>query len=193
MAAASLTFYAPASKPLKYHISLSLSLSLSLVVLTINHTTQGKLLRTILFGTERVTANSREAMLFIAVLLAFALFAGAHVLSVGLQDDKRDRWKLFLNCTMIITSVVPPELPMELSLAVNTSLMNLVRGQCCVCLSFLLLLLLFMLCCVDGIFCTEPFRIPLAGKVNYFVFYCNVGFNDVLVRWTRVVSTRLAH
>jgi cation-transporting ATPase 13A1 len=112
-------------------------------------TQQGKLVRTIIYSTERVSANNAESFFFILFLLVFAIAASYYVWTTGSQLEGRDHTKLLLHCIMIITSVVPPELPMELTMAVNNSLAQLATSY---------------------VYCTEPFRIPFAGKLDVACF-----------------------
>ena len=110
-------------------------------------TSQGKLIRTILFASSRVTASSREALRFILVLFAVALVAAGYVLYEGLNGRPcvRSGFKIFLSVSHILTSVIPPEFPITLSITVTLALVHLVR---------------------NSVYCTEPFRIPTAGKVT---------------------------
>ena len=51
---------------------------LGVVLKTGFETTQGKLIRTILFTSERVTVNDRESLLFLLILFIFAMFAASY-------------------------------------------------------------------------------------------------------------------
>ncbi|KAK9436492.1 cation-transporting ATPase 4 [Metarhizium brunneum] len=122
--------------------------AMAIITKTGFETSQGSLVRTMIYSTERVSANNFEALLFILFLLIFAIAASWYVWDEGVRKDRK-RSKLLLDCILIVTSVVPPELPMELSLAVNTSLAALSKL---------------------AIFCTEPFRIPYGGRIDVACF-----------------------
>ncbi|OBA22885.1 P-type ATPase [Metschnikowia bicuspidata var. bicuspidata NRRL YB-4993] len=111
-------------------------------------TSQGSLVRMMIFSSERVSVDNKEAFFFILFLLIFAIAASWYVWVEGTRMG-RIQSKLILDCIIVITSVVPPELPMELTLAVNSSLSALQKYF---------------------IYCTEPFRIPLAGRIDVCCF-----------------------
>lgn len=111
-------------------------------------TQQGELVRKMMCSENVVTANNREAFLFILFLLFFAVLASIYSYFNSVRLGKSS-YKIMLEIILILTNVVPPELPMELTIAVNASLQSLMR---------------------IGIFCLEPFRIPIAGKVDVCCF-----------------------
>ena len=116
-------------------------------------TIQGSLLRNMVHSTvsgQTDGINTTDTYIFVALLLFCALGSSIVVLEEGWSDPTRNRFKLILHVVIIITSVVPPELPMELSLAVTTSIADLV-SRC-------------------KVYCTEPWRIPMAGKVDVCCF-----------------------
>ncbi|CCH59062.1 hypothetical protein TBLA_0B02200 [Henningerozyma blattae CBS 6284] len=122
--------------------------ALAVVTKTGFETSQGTLVRVMVYSAERVSVDNKEALMFILFLLNFAIIASWYVWVEGTKMG-RVQSKLILDCVLIITSVVPPELPMELTMAVNSSLAALAKFY---------------------IYCTEPFRIPLAGRIDVCCF-----------------------
>jgi cation-transporting ATPase 13A1 len=110
---------------------------------------QGKLVRMIEGSQEKVKGHERETGLLLLFLCFFAVISSSYVLYRGMQDENRSKYELLLHCIMIVTSVIRPELPMQMAMAVNNSLMTLMKMH---------------------VFCTEPYRVPMAGKLDACLF-----------------------
>ncbi|KAI5171532.1 manganese-transporting P-type ATPase [Nematocida sp. LUAm3] len=111
-------------------------------------TEQGELIKSMISSEDTVSENNYEAYLFILAMLLFAICSCVYVVKESISLGKTP-YKIILECIMILTNVVPPELPMELTIAVNSSLQELVSL---------------------GVYCLEPFRIPYAGKISVCCF-----------------------
>lgn len=122
---------------------------LAYVVRTGFSSSQGKLLQMIEFSQEKVSGDTKEVVVALLILLAFALVAAGYVLKKGLEKGEKTPHELLIKCILILTAVVPRQLPLQMAMAVNTALMALNRA---------------------GVFCTEPFRVPLAGKLTHCLF-----------------------
>jgi manganese-transporting P-type ATPase len=110
---------------------------------------QGKLVRMIEGSQEKVKGHERDTGLLLLVLCFFAVSSSSYVLYHGMHDEGRSQYELLLHCIMIVTSVIRPELPMQMAMAVNNSLMTLMKMM---------------------VFCTEPYRVPVAGKLDACLF-----------------------
>ena len=111
-------------------------------------TDQGSLLRAILFDSEGPISTNNKEYFIILLLLVVALCASWYVFREGVKSSFAPLPRLLLECMLIITSVVPPELPTQLSMTVNNSLTYLKK---------------------KFLFSTEPFRVPLAGRTKVFL------------------------
>jgi cation-transporting ATPase 13A1 len=93
--------------------------------------------------------NNKEDIILIGRLFLISIIESCYVLIEGIIIEEILTYKLILRCIIIITSIIPADLPIELSLIINKSLSFLESKR---------------------IVCIEPYRIPLAGKVDICCF-----------------------
>jgi len=110
---------------------------------------QGELMQMIEFSQQKVGSDTRETLAALGILLVFAVIAATYVFREGLKKGDRTTHELLLRCVIIVTSVVPRQLPMQMALAVNTALMALMKS---------------------GIMAIEPYRVPFAGRLKHCLF-----------------------
>lgn len=98
--------------------------ALAFVLKTGFHSSQGALLQMIEFSQQSVSGDSREIGYALLLLFCFALVASAYVLREGIRKKEKTLHEILLKCVIIITSVVPKELPMQIAMVSNYSELN---------------------------------------------------------------------
>ncbi|UKJ88920.1 ion-translocating ATPase [Theileria orientalis] len=118
-----------------------------LVIRTGFESYQGRLVHSILNSDpNKVTNNNQQGYMFLLLLLVFAV---ASVAIVVKKSNYKSIKKLLLVSSRILVSVIPPEFPITLSMAVTIGLIQLRR---------------------KGIYCTEPNRLPMAATIDVVAF-----------------------
>ncbi|CAN0026364.1 unnamed protein product [Pylaiella littoralis] len=111
---------------------------------------QGDLRRTIDFGSHGLREESKDAAYLLGFLVSFAALSSGYVVREGLKSGKISSFRLLIQCLRILSSVVPTGLSFELNQCLRNGVRSLQKGH--------------------ALACTEPFRIPLAGKVDVCLF-----------------------
>lgn len=110
---------------------------------------QGRLIRTIMHSTEKVSVESKDAYYLILFLSIFAVLASGYLAYYGMKQHAFSTFRLIIETLLIITSTIPPDLPLQLNFQINSSLLALSRLK---------------------VFCTEPYRIQFAGMITCCCF-----------------------
>ena len=110
---------------------------------------QGKILHNLLFNKEvKPLYFKRNQMVLIIFLFIIALLASIHILFEAKKREELSNYTIF-RIVIIITSIVPVDLPVELSLIIHK------------CISYFE---------SKSIICTEPSKIPYAGNIDICCF-----------------------
>lgn len=134
---------------------------------------QGQLLQLIAYSQAPVSSDTKETFYALLMLFVFALVAAVYVWREGREKGKTVQ-ELVVKSVVIITSVVPRGLPMQVGffeagtffLLIGSLLMSRAQPPQMATAVHTALLSLFR----AGIFCTEPHKVPLAGKVSHVLF-----------------------
>ncbi|CAM9834772.1 unnamed protein product [Scytosiphon promiscuus] len=147
--------------------------ALCFVLRTGSYSFQGDLRRSIDFGSHGVRQESKDAAYLLGFLLFFAALSSAHVVREGLKSPTVSGFRLLVQCIRILSTVVPSDLSFELNQCLRNGVRSLQKGY--------------------ALACTEPYRIPLAGKVDVCLFDKTGTITSDKLRAENLVVSRPLH
>ncbi|KAH0786931.1 manganese-transporting ATPase 13A1 [Histomonas meleagridis] len=110
---------------------------------------QGRLIRTIMFASDKMTVESKDSFYLLLFLSIFGIIAATYVVIEGKKAGTINNFRLIVETLLILTATIPPDLPVQLNFNVNASLLGLSKLK---------------------VYCTEPYRIPFAGMISVCCF-----------------------